>query len=42
MVDKIRGFLEQAQDAIRTSDWSRAKNLSQKAYLLSIELVKTL
>lgn len=25
MVDKIRGFLEQAQDAIRTSDWSRAK-----------------
>src|SRR5579872_4109057 len=42
MADKIRGFLEQAQDAIRTSDWSRAKNLSQKAYLLSIELVKTL
>src|SRR5579859_1240936 len=42
MVAKIRGFLEQAQDAIRTSDWSRAKNLSQKAYLLSIELVKTL
>ncbi|HET6199922.1 MAG TPA: hypothetical protein VFD93_06255 [Candidatus Acidoferrales bacterium] len=42
MADKIRGFLEQAQDAIRTSDWSRAKNLSQKAYLLSVELVKTL
>ena len=42
MADKIRGFLDQAQDAIRTSDWSRAKNLSQKAYLLSIELVKTL
>lgn len=42
MVDKIRGFLDQAQDAMRTSDWSRAKNLSQKAYLLSIELAKTL
>lgn len=42
MAEKIRGFLSQAQDAIRTSDWSRAKNLSQKAYLLSIELVKTL
>lgn len=42
MVDKIHGFLDQAQDAIRTSDWSRAKNLSQKAYLLSLELVKTL
>ena len=42
MADKIRGFLAQAQDAIRTSDWSRAKNLSQKAYLLSVELVKTL
>ncbi|HVB08466.1 MAG TPA: hypothetical protein VNF00_05910 [Candidatus Acidoferrales bacterium] len=42
MVDKIRGFLGQAQDAIRTSDWSRAKNLAQKADLLSLELVKTL
>lgn len=42
MADKIRGFLDQAQDAIRTSDWSRAKNLSQKAYLLSVELLKTL
>lgn len=42
MADKIRGFLEQAQAAIRTADWSRAKNLSQKAYLLSVELVKTL
>lgn len=42
MVDKIRGFLDQAQDAIHTSDWSRAKNLSQKAYLLSLDFVKTL
>jgi hypothetical protein len=42
MVDKIRGFLDQAQQAIQTSDWQRAKNLSQKAYLLSLDLVKTL
>ena len=42
MVDKIRGFLAQAQDAITTADWERAKKLSDKAYLLSLELVKTL
>lgn len=41
MVDKIRGFLNQAQQAIQTSDWERAKNLSQKAYLLSLDLIKT-
>lgn len=41
MVDKIRGFLDQAQQAIQTSDWERAKNLSQKAYLLSLDLIKT-
>lgn len=42
MVDKIHGFLDQAQQAIQTSDWERAKNLSQKAYLLSLDLLKTL
>ena len=42
MVDKIRGFLAQAQDALTTSDWERAKKLSDKAYLLSLELLKTL
>ncbi|HKF52184.1 MAG TPA: hypothetical protein VKB26_07715, partial [Candidatus Acidoferrales bacterium] len=42
MVDKIRGFLDQAQQAIQTADWERAKNLSQKAYLLSLDLLKTL
>lgn len=42
MVDKIRGFLDQAQQAIQTTDWERAKNLSQKAYLLSLDLLKTL
>ena len=42
MVDKIRGFLDQAQDAIHTADWSQAKDLSKKAYLLSLDLAKTL
>ncbi len=42
MADKIRGLLDQSQAAIQTSDWSRAKNLSQKAYLLSLDFVKTL
>ena len=42
MVDKIRSFLAQAQEAMTTSDWERAKKLSDKAYLLSLELLKTL
>lgn len=42
MVDKIRGFLDQAQQAIQGSDWESAKNFSQKAYLLSLDLLKTL
>jgi hypothetical protein len=42
MVEKIRGFLSQARDAIKSSDWTRAKNLAQKAYLLSVELANSL
>jgi cell pole-organizing protein PopZ len=42
MVDKIRGWLDQAQQATQTSDWERAKDLSRKAYLLSLDLLKTL
>lgn len=42
MVEKIHGFLNQAQEAINTSDWTRARNLSQKAYLLSVELANSL
>ena len=42
MVDKIRGWLDQAQQAIQTSDWESAKNFSKKAYLLSLDLLKTL
>ena len=41
LVEKIRGFLEQAREAMRESDWTRAQNLSQKAYLLSLELINS-
>jgi hypothetical protein len=42
LVEKIRGFLNQAHEAISQSDWTRAQNLSQKAYLLSVELINSL
>ena len=42
LVEKIRGFLAQAHEAVRANDWVRARNLSQKAQVLSVELVKSL
>ncbi len=42
LMEKIRGFLAQAHEAIRASDWVRAQNLAQKAYVLSVELVNSL
>ncbi len=42
LVEKIRGFLAQAHEAIRASDWVRARNLAQKAHLLSVELINSL
>ncbi len=42
LVEKIRGFLAQAREAIRASDWVRAYNLAQKAQVLSVELVNSL
>ena len=42
LVEKIRGFLGQAHEAIRASDWVRARNLAQKAQVLSAELMKAL
>jgi hypothetical protein len=41
LVEKIRDFLNQAHEAILADDWIRAHNLSQKARVLSIELVKS-
>jgi outer membrane biosynthesis protein TonB len=42
LVEKIRGFLAQSREAMTASDWTRADNLSQKAYLLSVELINSL
>ena len=41
LVEKIRGFLGQAREAIRASDWVRARNLAQKARVLSAELIQS-
>jgi hypothetical protein len=41
MADKIRSFVAQARDAIGVADWLRAKNLAQKAHVLSAELIRS-
>ena len=41
MAEKIRGFMDQAQEAMQASDWTRAQNLAQKAQVLSGELVNS-
>jgi hypothetical protein len=38
LADKVRSFLKQTQEAIAAADWVRARNLANKARLLSIEL----
>jgi outer membrane biosynthesis protein TonB len=42
LVDKIQSFLSQSTEASKAGDWARAQNLSQKARLLSVELVDSL
>ena len=42
VASKIRGFMETAKDAMRNSDWQRARNLAKKAEVLSHELVANL
>jgi outer membrane biosynthesis protein TonB len=42
LVEKIRGFLAQAHEAMRASDWVRARNLAQKAHVLSVDLLRSL
>lgn len=42
VASKIRGFMETARDAMKNSDWQRAKNLAKKAEVLSHELVAKL
>jgi hypothetical protein len=41
MADKINSFLMQAREAINVADWLRAKNLAQKAHVLSTELIRS-
>ena len=42
LVEKVKGFLSQAHEAIRANDWVRARNLALKAEILSTELIKSL
>ena len=42
LVSKMRGFADNAREAMRTGDWVRAKNLSKKAEVLSEELADSL
>jgi hypothetical protein len=42
VASKIRGFMDTARDAMKNSDWQRAKNLAKKAEVLSHELVANL
>jgi hypothetical protein len=41
LVEKINNFLGQSREALRAADWTRAYNLAQKAYLLSIDLASS-
>src|SRR5712692_7872865 len=38
LVEKIRAFLGQSREAMRAADWVRARNLAEKAQILSVEL----
>ncbi len=42
LVDKIRNFRDQSNNAAKEGDLARAKNLAQKARLLSVELINSL
>jgi hypothetical protein len=42
LVEKIKSFVSQSQEASKAGDWARAQNLAQKARVLSVELVESL
>jgi hypothetical protein len=42
LVEKIKSFVSQSQEASKVGDWARAQNLAQKARVLSVELVDSL
>jgi hypothetical protein len=41
LASKVRGFADNAKEAMRSGDWERAKNLAKKAELLSQQLTST-
>jgi hypothetical protein len=42
LASKIRGFADNAREAMRAGDWTKAKNFSKKAEVLSEQLVASL
>lgn len=42
LASKVRGFADNAREAMRSGDWERAKNLAKKAELLSQQLTASL
>jgi hypothetical protein len=38
LVSKVRGFADNAREAMKSGDWVRAKNFSSKAEVLSEQL----
>lgn len=42
ILEKVRAFLAQSVEAMKAADWSRAEDLSHKAYVLSIDLINSL
>ncbi|GAC1617755.1 MAG: hypothetical protein NVS9B13_04840 [Candidatus Acidiferrum sp.] len=42
LASKVRGFMDDAREAIENADWTRARALAKKAEVLSEELSRTL
>lgn len=42
LASKVRGFADNAREAMRTGDWVQAKNLSKKAEVLAEQLAESL
>jgi len=42
LASKVRGFSDNAREAMKSGDWLRAKNLSKKAEVLSAQLASSL
>jgi len=42
LVSKVRGFADNAREAMRSGDWVKAKNFSNKAQVLSEQLASSL